>query len=242
MKTFTRGLPLTLWLSMGGVAITQAAAHPALTGLWTLDQKDFDQAVTQTLPYTPEGQRLADAQKKAVEVDLKVLGESEAKCLPIGMPGFMANEFALEILETPGRVTMLSEASSIPRTIYLDRKAATPGLEPMWNGYSMGHWDGDALVIETTHMNDRVGPITMGGVHSPSTTIVERLHIEQGGQVLVNESTFTDPKYLAQPWTTVHHYHRLAKNAELWEYACEINAAGWSERYAGERPDLTPKP
>lgn len=243
-----RAAKAALRLAGGSLAaalmLCSAGAHaddgdPGLTGLWTLDQKEFDKAVDAKLPYSPAGHKIADAQHQAVAVKLQVLGKHEARCLPIGMPAFMANEFALEILQTPGRVTLLSEASSLPRTVYLDRTAPSKGLEPMWNGYSVGHWEGNTLVIHTDHMNDRVSPITMGGVHSPTTVITERLHLEAGGQTLVNETTFEDSRYLAQPYTTVHHYQRLAKDAELWEYACEIEAPGWSERYAGEKPGLS---
>lgn len=217
----------------------QAAAKtaPALTGMWTLTQQDFDHP-DEHPPYTPEARQLADAQRKAVTEDNQVLSEEGRKCLPIGMPGFMANEFALEILETPGRITMLNENSSLPRTIYLHRTHPTEGLEPMWNGYSIGHREGKALVVVTTHLNESRNPLAFGGgIHAPTTTITEKLYLIGDGNTLVNESTFVDGRYLTKPWTVVHHYRRLPADAELWEYACEIGADGWSERYAGENQE-----
>ncbi len=223
--------------SLGITTASAAGTQPPLTGMWVLTQSDYDD--TSALPpYTDEARKIADARKKAVEVDLEVISESGKKCLPMGMPAFMHNEFALEILESPGRITMLNEASPVPRTIYLNRSGPSEGLEPMWNGYSTGRREGSTLVIRTTNLNEVDSPIAFGGgIHAPSTTITERLHMEDDGASLINEITFEDARYLQKPWTKVAHYTRLAEDAELWEYVCEIGAAGWSERYAGENKE-----
>ena len=62
---------------------------------------------------------------------------------------------------------------------------------------------------------------------------MERYYL-QSPDVLVGEMTFEDPSYLAKPFHTVHHYNRIQGKAELWEYACETDAAGWSERFEGD--------
>ena len=134
-------------------------------------------------------------------------------------------------------MTLLSENSSLPRSVYLTETAHTQGLEPSWNGHSIGHYEGTGakktLVIDTVNLNDRVGPVGRNGVHSPTTHIVERLHLKDP-DTLVGEMTFEDPTYLTKPWTTTHTYQRIKAPAELWEYACEPDAAGWSERFAGD--------
>ncbi|MFT3906853.1 MAG: hypothetical protein QM718_11155 [Steroidobacteraceae bacterium] len=231
----TLGVTLALSLTAGNALA--AKTTKSLNGMWALTQSDYDHPDSAP-PYTAEVQKVADARRNAVENEGDVLSEEGKKCLPIGMPGFMANEFALEILETPGRITMLNENSSLPRTIYLNRKKPTEGLEPMWNGYSVGHWEGKTLVITTTNLNEITNPLSFGGgIHAPTTTITEHLYLTDGGDTLVNESTFVDARFLSKPWTTVHHYRRLAEDAELWEYACIIGADGWSERYAGENKE-----
>ena len=88
-------------------------------------------------------------------------------------------------------------------------------------------------MIDTVNLNDRTGPVGRNGVHSPTTHIVERLHLKDP-DTLVGEMTFEDPTYLTKPWTSTHTYHRIKAPAELWEYACEPDAAGWSERFAGD--------
>lgn len=226
-------------LSLAGpaTAAKPKAAPPRITGMWLMDPADFQRK--DKPPLTPAAQAAADAQKKAIEQQGKVLSDNNKKCLPTGMPSMMTNEFALEFLETPGRVTILSEMSSLPRSVYLNRKTHTADVEPSWNGHSIGHWEGPVLVIDTVNLNDRISHVPHGGLASGDSHIVERYHLENGGKDLVGEMTFEDPKVLTQPWTVKHTYHRLAADAELWEYACEVGADGWSDRFEGDT--ATPK-
>jgi hypothetical protein len=218
-------------------AIAAPAKKPAatITGMWLLTPSEYDR--DEKLPLTPQATALAEKRRKATENGGVVLSDNAKKCLPIGMPTFMTNEFALEIVESADRVTMLSENSTLPRSVYLNEKVHTKGLEPSWNGHSIGHYEGSgakkALVVDTVNLNDRVGPVGRNGVHSPTTHIVERLYLKDP-DTLVGEMTFEDPTYLTKPWTKTHTYHRIKAPAELWEYACEPDAAGWSERYAGD--------
>lgn len=219
---------------------TKTVTISGLTGMWTIDQADFDKR--EKPPYTPYAQSLADQHQKEVEGG-KVISDDGLKCLPHGVPSIMLTEFALEILESPGRVTIISESSPLVRSIYLNRTQPTEGLEPMWNGYSIGHWEGGTLVVKTSNFNDRMFPLGFGGtVHSPSTTLTERFTVSNDGQTLVDELTMEDPKYLTRPFTLVRHFTRLPEDAELWEYACEIGAKGWAERFQGDSDGSGEKP
>lgn len=227
-------------LALAAPASLNAAAKPAakasgpgaLTGMWLLRGDDFGRR--ETPPFTPQAAAAAEKARKAVDEGGQVLSDAARKCLPIGMPGFMSNEFALEILESPGRVTLISENSPLVRSVYLNRKTHNPDAEPGWNGHSIGHWEGATLVIDTVSLNDRKSHIPRGQVPSAKTHIVERLHLEQGGKLLVNQMTFEDPDVLTGPYTTTTHYERLPADSELWEYACEVDATGWSERFAND--------
>jgi hypothetical protein len=221
-------------LMLAGAA---SAEVTSLTGMWILEGKDFGRDLK--MPLTPEAQKLRDDQRKAVAAG-DVIGAGGKQCEPEGMPGMMANEFALEILETPDRVTILNEASSIPRSIYLDETAHRKGLEPTWNGHSIGHWEGKTLVVDTVNFNDKGNPFGFIGVHSSTTHLVERFHTENDGQGLVGEFTFEDPRLLSKPWTGVVHFKRLPPHSELWEYACEIGG-GWQERFKGDPAAKTSK-
>jgi hypothetical protein len=226
---------LALAALTASVAARAAPGKPAasLTGMWLLTPSEYDR--NEAMPLTKLGLEVNEKRRKATEEQGVVLSANSKKCLPVGMPTFMTNEFALEIIESPGRVTLLSENSSLPRSVYLTEKVHTPGLEPSWNGHSIGHYEGKVLVIDTVNFNDRLGPILRSGLHSPTTHLTERLYLKDP-DTLVGEMSFEDPTYLTKPWTSTHTYHRIKPPAELWEYACEPDAAGWSERFAGD-PD-----
>lgn len=226
---------LSIVLGAGAALLLTGAASAqvtSLTGMWLLDGKDFGRDLK--LPLTPDAQKVRDDERKAVAAG-DVIGAGGKQCAPTGMPSMMANEFALEILETPGRVTILNEASSIPRSVYLDETAHPKGLEPSWNGHSIGHWDGKTLVVDTVNFNDKGNPFGFIGVRTSTTHLVERFHTESDGQTLVGEFTFEDPRLLTKPWTGVVHYKRLPPHSELWEYACEVGG-GWQERFKGDVP------
>lgn len=224
-----------------GMASSPAQALPkernitisGLTGLWVMTQEDFDKR--ETPPYTPEALALQKQKKDEVEGG-KVISDEGLKCLPQGMPGIMLGEFAFEMLESPGRVTIVSEASPLARSIYLNRTKPTEGLEPMWNGYSMGRWEGDTLVVKTNNFNDKSFPLGFGGsVRASTTTLTERFSLSPDGNTLIDELTMEDAKYLTRPFTLVRHYTRQPEDAELWEYACEIGGKGWNERFEGDQ-------
>ena len=191
------------------------------------------------MPLTPAGQAIRDAKRKAIEGG-DVIGDSGKKCLPEGMPTMMVNEFALEFLETPDRVTIVNEAATLVRTVYLDEKTHTPGLEPGWNGHSIGHWEGKTLVIDTVGFNDKASLFGFIGVHSSTTHLVERFDVARDGKTMTGRYTFEDPRYLTKPWSAVVRYTRMPAHSELWEYACEPSG-GWVERFKGD-PAAHPAP
>lgn len=239
---FRHALPIAalgLAAALGAPAVAAEPAKPkpaaakTIAGMWALTKSEYDRH--EAMPLTPKALALQETTRKAREEGGVVLSASNKKCLPIGMPGFMTNEFALEVLTAPDRVTILSENSPLPRSVYLDETKHPTGLEASWNGHSIGRWQGKVLVVDTVGFNDRVGPVGNAGVHSPTTHLTERLYLKDP-DTLVDEMTFEDPEYLAKPWTNVRSYRRLPPHSELWEYACEVDAPGWSERYAGD-PD-----
>jgi hypothetical protein len=151
------------------------------------------------------------------------------------MPGMMINEFALQFLEVKGRIVVVSEMSPLTRQIYLDKPQSDGGNGPMWNGHSVGHWEGQTLVIDTINFEEPADPIVFGGIRSNNLHLVERYHLEDGGQRLVGDMTFTDPKLLTRPYQIHVSFKRLPDDAELWEYACQVDVEGWSQRFLGDK-------
>lgn len=214
-------------------AVSASPHQTSLTGMWLLRRGDYkpDKAI----PYSAQGEQLAKAYWNSIEKDHQVLRADQQECLPMGMPLFMVQEFPLAITESPGKITMISESSSLVRTVYLNRKEASGEMGALWNGYSVGAWKDNVLNVDTSNLNDRLQPIQWGlGLHAPSTRINEKIYTEDQGKTLVVMTTFFDDVLLAKPWTITRRYDRMSDDAELMEYVCETGSAGWSERFRGE--------
>jgi hypothetical protein len=147
-------------------------------------------------------------------------------CLPHGMPTLMLiTHNALEFLFTPGRVTMLGESDGNRlRRIYTDGRPHPDDPDLTYHGHSIGHWEGQTLVVDTVGVtpeayiatDEAVGIPNNGGMH-----IVERIHISKP-DLLVDELEITAPKVLTGPWKTTRIYHRQrGEKYEIVEGECE---------------------
>lgn len=143
-----------------------------------------------------------------------------SNCLPDGMPAMMQAMFPMEVLETPGQVTVIEEAFNQVRRIYLGEKPLAPeDAEPRFEGHSTGRWDGDALVVETVGVKDYVRFRDVP--HSMNMRIVERIRLV-GKDFMRDDVTVTDPEYLTGPWTWTWMYRRWP-GYKIQEYVCEDN-------------------
>jgi hypothetical protein len=142
-------------------------------------------------------------------------------CLPYGMPEMMSAIYPLEILQTPRQVTIIAEAMSQVRRIYIDKPQAKIGdVPPGYYGRSVGHWEGDTLVVDTIGVKESVvGHNEMP--HSDQMRITERFHLVSP-DVLHDQITVDDPVVLEKPWIFTFAYRRLP-NYEMLEYVCENN-------------------
>jgi hypothetical protein len=145
---------------------------------------------------------------------------SGSACLPQGMPGMMMGMFPMEVLETPGQVTFIQEAYNQVRRVYLDEELiAAEDAEPRFSGHSVGHWEGDTLVMETVGVKEYAR--FQGAPHSMNMRIVERLRLIDENY-MENVVTVTDPEYLTGPWTWTFMYRRWP-GYKIQEYVCEDN-------------------
>ena len=143
-----------------------------------------------------------------------------AACMPGGFPGMMGPVFPLEVLQSPGQVTIIAEAFAQVRRIYLNEKQiAFEDAEPLFWGHSVGHWEGNTLVVNTIGLKDsvRVG----GAPHSPQMQINERIKVTSA-DTFEDQITVIDPVYLTGPWTWTYKYVRR-KDYKINEYVCEDN-------------------
>jgi hypothetical protein len=204
---------------------SRAAAYAALGnlpdwgGIWTFNFSGMGAKAEQPV-LTP---------KAAAE--LKVLENEEAKgeepptesanCVPPGMPTIMFQPYDVEFLFTPGRVTIIQEAYMQVRRVFTDGRGHPAGLDPTFNGHSIGHWEGDTLLIDTVGLGHKL-PLGFNRLnHGPNLHVVERIHLTDPN-TLEDAMTLTDPDVLAQPWHVVHTFHRHREFDQL-EYICEEN-------------------
>lgn len=208
-----RGVPLALALALPFVTNAQPATAdwaalgrlPDWSGVWVPDVADQRRKErSEVPPWTPAAKAQIDflfAEDRAGRPKL-VLDH----CLPHGMPSWMLiTHNAMEILVTPGRVTMLGEGDGNRiRRIYTDGRAHPEDPDLTIHGHSIGHWEGDPLVVDTVGiipqayiaLNEAVGIPNNGGMH-----IVERIRLADA-DTLTAELTITAPQVLTQPWTT----------------------------------------
>ena len=162
------------------------------------------------------------AQKQAAELTQKGLPpvSTGMACMPEGVPGMMGATFPMEILESPGRVTIIQEAYNQTRRVYLDARPVAPEeAEPLFNGHSTGTWEGDTLVVRTVGIKESVR--FRNAPHSPLMRITERMRLVND-EILENQVTIEDPDYLTKPWTWTWMYKRWP-GYRIEEYVCEDN-------------------
>ena len=154
-------------------------------------------------------------------------------CLPTGMPNVMRYAFAIEFLFTPGRVTILLENDdSSVRRIYTDGRAHSDDPDPSYNGESIGHWEGQTLVVHTIGISPRA-ELVAGVPTSGRTTVTERIHLVDKNHLQI-DSVIEDPLALREPWRATRVYVRT--EPVFFERICLDN----NREGRGDVPNLTP--
>jgi hypothetical protein len=143
---------------------------------------------------------------------------TKTRCLPGGIPDMMFGSGPMQILETPGQVTVLRQEFTFFRIIKLNQKHAVDP-DPGYLGDSIAHWEGDTLVVDTIALSDKT---TIKGVipHSEQLHVIERLR-PTGKETMEIRATIEDPQAFTKPWTMVTRLRRLPDG--LIEYFCENN-------------------
>ena len=158
-----------------------------------------------------------DAQAKGGEQD-----KQTANCLPPGMPGIMDQPYPIEVLATPGVVTVIQEAYTQVRHIHTDGRKIPDDPDLTFNGTSVGHWEGDTLDIDTVKQYDTTWSDGAGIPHSKDVHVVERWKKLQGGKQLQVLITLEDPVAFTKPWTAERIFD-WSPNLRQMEYVCEEN-------------------
>jgi hypothetical protein len=199
---------------------------PDWSGVWNPNISDQNaQIKTNPVPWKPEVQaridHLAAEEKAGRPKGLFV------DCLPEAMPSWMLiSHNAMEVLFTPGRVTLLGEADGNRlRRIYTDGRKHPADPDPTFHGHSIGHWEGTTLVVDTVGILPEtylaVGE-AVGVPNNGDLRVVERFHLnDKDKDVLADDVEITAPNVLGKPWQTTRLYFRQrARKFDIVEGVC----------------------
>ncbi len=165
------------------------------------------------IPYKPE----ALAQKKKNQANW-VTSDPEIKCYLPGVPRATYMPYPFQIVQSPSSLVIVYEYAGAVRNIFLK----DPGPPPVdsWMGQSVGHWEGDTLVVDVKGFNDQTWFDRAGNFHSDALHVVER-YTRTGPDVISYEATVEDPNVFTRPWKmSMPLYRRLEKNAQILDFKC----------------------
>jgi len=169
----------------------------------------------------------ADLRKQRMADNMK--DNPDAHCLPLGLTQMHMHPQPRKIIQTPKLILMLYEAQGGVRQIFMDGRALPNNdPQPWWYGYSIGHWEGDDLVVETVGFRDDVWLDVNGSPLTSTGKMTERMRRINYGN-LQTDVTIEDPKAYTKPFT-VRINHRIMLNTDLIEFVCQENEKS-SEHY-----------
>jgi len=192
---------------------------PDLSGLWNKISPKYSRNIAADLKpgeVQPWAEALVQKRKEDLGKDyMNVL------CVPLG-PGYSTDADStgaemIKIVQTPALILILNPDLTY-RQIFLDGRALEATPNPSWMGYSVGHWDGDTLVVESNGFNDRTWLDHDGHPHTEALRMTERYRRRDFGNLDV-EVTLSDPAIYARPWTVAVRAE-LAADTEMIEWVC----------------------
>ena len=193
-------------------------SHPDLSGYWNLPYvPNMAQGKEDTVPYTPAG--------KAAFVNHDSKDDPTGFCLYPGVPRIMQSPYPVQFVQTGNQLLMLFEYMKMWRAIPTDGRPHNKGIDSTFMGDSVGHWEGDTLVIDTIALNDRTWLDTAGHQHSDKLHVIERLR-RAAPDAIAYEYIVDDPVMYAKPWKQERVMTPLKPTPglpELLEYECAEN-------------------
>jgi hypothetical protein len=209
-------------------------ANSTIPGTWEEANRGTGVGGTGTDPKAPVAPSSTDRQsrepapyqpwaaKKVLEsFNNRSIDDPTARCLPAGIPRLHSlGLFPVQIVQTPKQVIFLYEYTNVFRVVPLNAKHPDD-LEPAYMGDSVGHWEGDTLVVDVIGFNDKTWLLGAGTFHSEDLHMVERYTRVNKDQVNY-EVLMEDPKVLTKPWIYRSTF-MLRDDTRLREYTCQEN-------------------
>jgi hypothetical protein len=205
----------------GGTAL---AAAPDLSGVWLLSGRVGAVRTTDggAPPLNAAAQAVYD-KNRAAAAHGDYAFDSVTRCLPPGLPRLMLMHEPFEIVQHAKVVYFIYQVNRLPRRVYLDEALPTD-VDPHYLGYSVGHWDGDTLVVESAGFDDSTLLDNVGLPHSEDLRLTERFQLSADGRHLHLNFTVEDPKTFTKAWSGQTDYARQS-GVEIAEDVCAATPA-----------------
>lgn len=211
---------------LAATTLCVAADPPDLSGVWSPSRAAGPGAPPAPTPIQlkPPYQAQWDALRTKIR-EASARGEQYAVkglCSPYGMPTMLqVAVYPMEVIQTPKQVTLIGEAFSEVRRLYIGKKQLPlDDVAPGWYGHSVARWEGDTLVVDTIGVKDTV-PGYENIPHSDQMRITERIR-RPSADTLHDQVTIEDPITLVKPVTYTLVYRRL-DDYEMVEFVCDNN-------------------
>jgi hypothetical protein len=165
------------------------------------------------IPYQPWA-----AQRKKENLEHWMDRDPEIKCFQPGVPRAMYMPQPFQIIQSQSKIMMIFQFANAERTIHLNKMESYPNVAFM--GYSVGHWEGDTLVVDVSNLTDATWFDRAGNFHSDALHVVER-YTPMGHDVIHYEATIEDPQVFTRSWKiSMPLYRRLEPNVQLMDFRC----------------------
>jgi len=191
-----------------------ADGKPDFNGVWVIPYTPDMSKGIGDLPFTPLG-----------EQDFKQYDPAKfdytAHCLPAGLTRMMNTPMPIQISQTSKNVAIMFEAWMTFRIIPTDGRSHPRDLEPTWMGNSVGHWEGDTLLVDSIGFNEKTRLDTIGHPHSGQLHVMESFRPIDATH-LAYQVTVEDPKMYTKPWSNSRVF-TLRPDWQIMEYSCEEN-------------------
>jgi hypothetical protein len=194
---------------------------PDLSGIWNPNPKYLRNIAVDLKPGEVPMQPWAEAVFKEREAGLHSSEEPDANCLPQGVPKLDTAPAPWKLIQLPDQVVILYEAFTQFRQIFMDGRKLPVDPNPIWLGYSVGRWDGDALVVESNGFNGKAWLDQVGHPTTEKLRVTEKYRRGDFGHMDI-EVTIDDPGAYTKPWT-VKENPTLMVDSELLEFICNEN-------------------
>lgn len=227
----------------------KAAARPAptgdLTGVWYPSSTntfmfiwtDAQGKPLSVLPLTPWGEeRFKNNHPIGGQYTELTSNDPKFACLPPGVPNIYTHAYPIEFIQIPGRTIMFFEYNHFVRQIFTDGRAHPEDPDPTWMGNSIGKWEGDTLVVDTTGFNDKTWLDVQGHPHSDAMHMIERMS-RPDHNTLMMDITIDDPKAYTGGIRTQRKFI-LKPDWNIMEYICEDTQTAFDnfEKKVGTKP------